>query len=229
MALILNIDTATPQASVCLSRDGRLLAMESNPNQKDHAAFLQPAIQRIMASVGVSLSAIDAVAVSNGPGSYTGLRVGLSSAKGICYALGKPLLLLNTLQVMAAAAMEQYSPDEKAFFCPMIDARRMEIFTAVFDRQWNTVLEPTAMIVEEQSFAELLAQQPLVFSGDGSKKCVALIRHDNARFVEAQQNATHMQAFSEQLYERKSFADLAYSEPFYLKEFFTTAPKLKSD
>ena len=230
MALILNIDTATEYASVCLSRNGKLLAIQSNANQKDHASFVQPAIQRIVNEAGTSLSSIDAIAVANGPGSYTGLRVGLSTAKGLCYALDKPLILINTLEIIATAALENVSEmSSGALVCPMIDARRMEVFTAVYDSEMNNVMKPAALIVDETSFAHLLNERVIVFCGSGARKFENLIAHNNAKFFHINHDARHMQTIAEKMYLLKSFADKAYSEPYYLKEFFTPAPKLKSD
>ena len=145
MSLILNIDTATEKAHVSLSNDAVILQSLYNESQKDHAGFLQPAILRLVKDAAVSLKNIDAVAVTAGPGSYTGLRVGMASAKGICYALQKPLIALNTLEVMAASAL--YHPGIHAanpvdLFCPMIDARRMEVYTALYNRQLETILAP---------------------------------------------------------------------------------------
>jgi tRNA threonylcarbamoyladenosine biosynthesis protein TsaB len=234
MALILNIDTATEHASVCLSRDGELLAIESNPNQKDHASFIQPAIQKLLSSVNFHLSTIDAIAVSNGPGSYTGLRVGLSTAKGISYALDKPLIIINTLEIIATAAIQEYHPttlnhQRSTLYCPMIDARRMEVFTAVYDQKFEQVLAPAAMILDENSFGELLQQHTIIFNGSGAEKFKAVIKNDNAIFLNIQHDARHMQTIAENMYLLKSFADKAYSEPYYIKEFFTPAAKLKSD
>lgn len=133
MPLILHIDTATNYASICISKDDVVLGFEENAEQKNHASFLQPAIKAMFAKCNFNLSDIDAVAVTNGPGSYTGLRVGLASAKGLCFALNKALILLNTLQVMAAASIESKKEEDiDILFCPMIDARRMEVFTALY-------------------------------------------------------------------------------------------------
>jgi tRNA threonylcarbamoyladenosine biosynthesis protein TsaB len=234
MALILNIDTATEHASVCLSKDAQLVAIEENPNQKDHASFIQPAIKKMLSAVSIQLSAIDAIAVSNGPGSYTGLRVGLSTAKGLCYALNKPLILLNTLEVIAFAAIAEqklstihYQPS--TLFCPMIDARRMEVFTALYDENLNNILPPTAMILDENSFADQIQSHQIIFSGSGSIKFQKLMQHSNAIFSHTKHDACHMQTIAEKLYSLKNFADVAYSEPFYLKEFYNTQPKLKCD
>jgi tRNA threonylcarbamoyladenosine biosynthesis protein TsaB len=230
MALLLNIDTATEHASVCLSRDGALLGIESNVNQKDHAAFIQPAIQRLLLSANVSLSSVDAVAVSNGPGSYTGLRVGLSTAKGICYALDKPLILINTLQIIAAAAIQTTNNNDRSIlYCPMIDARRMEVFTAVYDCLLKEVIAPTAMILDEDSFQHLSSQHKIIFSGSGADKFKNVVVKDNKSFLNTKHDAGHMITIAENAYLLKAFADKAYSEPYYLKEFFTPTHNLKSD
>jgi tRNA threonylcarbamoyladenosine biosynthesis protein TsaB len=230
MPLILNIDTATELASVCLSRDGQILAIESNPDQKEHASFVQPAIQRLFLKTKIDMSSIDAIAVSNGPGSYTGLRVGLSTAKGLCYALDKPLILINTLQVIATAAIQNVGElSAGRLFCPMIDARRMEVFTAVYDNTMKEICSPTAMILDQNSFSEVLNQHTIVFSGSGAEKFEKINSRNNAKFLYIKHDAGHMQTIAENMYLLKSFADKAYSEPFYLKEFFTPAQKLKSD
>jgi tRNA threonylcarbamoyladenosine biosynthesis protein TsaB len=230
MALILNIDTATEYASACLSKDGQLLAIESNPNQKDHASFIQPAIQRILSTAGCALSSIDAIAVSNGPGSYTGLRVGLSTAKGLCYALDKPLILINTLEIIATAAIQHAGETAASYlFCPMIDARRMEVFMAVYDHELKQSVAPAAMILDENSFSGLLEQHSIIFSGSGAVKFEKINSHSKAKFFQIKHDARHMQTIAQKMYLLKSFADNAYSEPFYLKEFFTPASNLKSD
>jgi tRNA threonylcarbamoyladenosine biosynthesis protein TsaB len=229
MALILNIDTATEHASVCLALDTTTIAIESNPHQKDHAAFVQPAIQRIFHSTNYELSSVDAIAVSNGPGSYTGLRVGLSTAKGLSYALNKPLILVNTLEIMATAAIENVSELSPSLFCPMIDARRMEVFAAVYDHQLLEIVSPAAFVLNQLSFNDMLQQHRVVFTGSGAEKFKVLIQNHNAIFLNIQHDAHHMATIAEKLYLLKSFADKAYSEPYYLKEFFTPPPKLKSD
>ncbi len=228
MALILNIDTATAHASVCLSSGEELLAIESNPDQKDHAAFIQLAIKKMLAAADCPLSSLDAIAVSNGPGSYTGLRVGLSTAKGLCYALDKPLILINTLEVIATAAINHVT-ELSSWFCPMIDARRMEVFSAVYDAELKIILPPSPVILNEHSFTELLEHNSIFFLGSGAGKFMEIVKHDNAKFLQVQHDASHMRTIAEKMYLLKSFADKAYSEPYYLKEFFTMPSKLKSD
>lgn len=224
MSYLLNIDTATETASVCLSRDNEVLAMEASTDQKKHASFIQPAIASITQKTGISLSDLDAISVTGGPGSYTGLRVGMASAKGICFSLEKPLIIVNTLEIMAVAAIEKAST-EAAFFCPLIDARRMEVFTGIYDRCLQTELVPQAMVLEEQSFAAFLEKGIILFSGSGMKKLSEISGHPNARFLEVQHNAGHLAQLAFKCFTNKHFANLAYSEPFYLKPFFDTSKK----
>ncbi|MBA4198647.1 MAG: tRNA (adenosine(37)-N6)-threonylcarbamoyltransferase complex dimerization subunit type 1 TsaB [Chitinophaga sp.] len=230
MPLILNIDTATEFASVCLAKDEEILMLVSNKEQKNHASFLQPAIKKIAEETGYTLNEIDAVAVSNGPGSYTGLRVGLSSAKGLCFALNKPLLLLNTLEIMAWGCIAEYeknnSINDNLLFCPMIDARRMDVFAAVYTTNLHVVVAPQALKINENSFSELLNNQPIIFFGSGSGKCENILTNPNSIFSKFNHSAASMVSLSLQQYQKAAFSDLAYSEPFYLKEFYTLAKKL---
>ncbi|TDO28992.1 tRNA (adenosine(37)-N6)-threonylcarbamoyltransferase complex dimerization subunit type 1 TsaB [Sediminibacterium goheungense] len=224
MSYILNIDTATETAGVCLSHDQAILAQLSNTDQKNHAAFIQPAIASIMQETDLNLTDIDAVAVTAGPGSYTGLRVGMATAKGICFALDKPLITINTLEVMALAAIES-ADNEVTAFCPLIDARRMEVFTAIYDHSLTMLLEPQAMVLEEQSFADFLDKNIMLFSGSGMKKLSKISGHPNARFTEVQHHAAQLAKLALKAFSNKHFADLAYSEPLYLKPFFDTSKK----
>jgi tRNA threonylcarbamoyladenosine biosynthesis protein TsaB len=226
MALLLNIDTATEQAGVCLSRDEEILALEETPGKKNHASFIQPAIQRVLQTAGCSPSAVNAIAVTGGPGSYTGLRVGLATAKGLCYALGKPLIMINTLEVMAKACVLEearlYGEDRGVLFCPMIDARRMEVFTALYTAKLEVVMEPTAMVLDETSFQHELGSKTIIFSGSGSLKA-KVIQHSNAVFSGVSYSVKHLAALALLCYNASQFSDLAYSEPFYLKEFYKKA------
>lgn len=232
LALILSIDTARETAIVCISRDGILLAESLGLEQKNHASFIQPAILQLMATAGLQLNAADAIAVVAGPGSYTGLRVGLSTAKGFCYALGKPLILLNTLEVMAhsmiTAGLAGTESSEKTgltplqtYYCPMIDARRMEVYTGVYDQQLTTILPPTALVLTADSFSDLLENHNMVFSGNGAAKFSEILHHPHARFVSLPHLAPSITALAEQALANGNIADLAYAEPFYCKEFFT--------
>ncbi len=221
MSFILNIDTAVQTASISLARDGQSVATKINPSQKDHAAWLQPAIADLLGELNMNLNDLDAVAVSAGPGSYTGLRVGMATAKGICYALQKPLLLINTLKMMAASVRSE--KDE--LICPMIDARRMEVFTAVYDQNLNEIVAPHNLILTDESFKSLLDQRPILFFGNGSEKLKSTLQHVNATFKQIDSTAEHMSVLSYQKFLNKEHADLAYSEPFYGKEFFTPVKK----
>lgn len=221
MALILNIETAIENASICLAENNRVLGFVTNEKQKDHAAWLHPAIELMMKRVKMDLQQLDAIAVSIGPGSYTGLRIGLATAKGFCYALRKPLVTINTLVIMANAVKD----DRADIICPMIDARRMEVFTALLDTDLQIIVGPKAMILDENSFAEELATQTILFFGNGSDKFKEICRSDHAIFAPISFDAATMVSLSEKQFQAKEFADLAYTEPLYLKEFFS--PKRK--
>ena len=220
MALLLCIDTAleTAVAGVCL--DEKLISSETTTDSKNGAAFLQPAIQNIMQSAGIAFTDIDAVAVVNGPGSYTGLRVGLASAKGICYAAGKPLILLSTLEVMATAGIQQIN-NADMLYCPMIDARRNEVFTAVYNFFLQPVLPPQPVIIQENSFVELLHKQKILFFGSGHNKCEKILINENAVYTNLFYTLHHVNILAQEAYKLKQFKDVAYAEPFYVKEFYS--------
>ena len=228
MSLILNIDTALENASVCIAEDGEAIDLVTNSSQKDHAAWIHVAIDKMIH--GASLlpkgkgnkgKELDAIAVSGGPGSYTGLRVGLSTAKGLCYALKIPLIMINSLEMMAYAARDEGTE----LLCPMIDARRMEVFTAVYDKKLKPVVEPHACIVDEIIFSSLLDQSRILFFGNGSYKLKPLIDNSNAQYAEINADASHIGRLSFKSFLGKHFADLAYAEPYYLKEFHTPVKK----
>jgi tRNA threonylcarbamoyladenosine biosynthesis protein TsaB len=230
MALILNIDTALETAAVSLAEKGNVLRSEVNESQKDHAAWLQPAIKRLLQDAGHELKEINAVAVSNGPGSYTGLRVGLATAKGLCYALNIPLVAAGTLELMAFSAVKDLAVSgmdslmqglpHDFLICPMIDARRMEVFTAVFDSNLTQTTEPHALILTEHSFEGLLKGHKILFLGNGSTKFQAICRHPHAIFKNFPFNHSAMAFLTYTNYIGNNFADLAYIQPLYLKEFF---------
>lgn len=225
MAILLHIDTATEHASVGISNNNMLLAVENNQQPTNHAAFVQPAIQRICKEIGIALKEIDAIAVSNGPGSYTGLRVGLASAKGLCYALSKPLITLNTLTIMANAVKADLQNEANFFICPLIDARREDVFTAVYNYDLSQVIEPQHMVLHASSFAELLAEKPIYGIGSGAAKLQNMIQHPAFFINPLQWNAYHMINLAEQAFANQQFANTAYAIPFYLKEVYTTIPK----
>lgn len=227
MALILSIDTATNYAGVALAEAETVLSFKESDEQKNHASFVQPAIEAVLKSAGINISLVDAIAVTQGPGSYTGLRVGLSSAKGLCYALNKPLILLNTLEVMAYASIENVEAHKDAFlYCPMIDARRMEVFTAVYNADLKSIVEPKALILDESSLANTITEHKIIFSGSGAAKFENLMKgNSNAVFATHMHNIKHVSILAYKAFINNHFADLAYSEPFYLKEFFNPQNK----
>jgi len=226
LPLILHIDTATEFASICLTRGASILGMKTCQDQKQHGAFVQPAIQELMQETGIALTQLAAIAVSEGPGSYTGLRVTMASAKGLCYALNLPLITINTLKIMAQAALDQEGPAHpNAIYCPLIDARRMEVFTAIYDPKLEHILVPEARILDQESFRDLLSNQIMVFSGSGAAKLQAILDHPNAVFSTIQHNASHLAKLANQAYDQQRFANLAYAEPFYLKAFYSAPAK----
>jgi tRNA threonylcarbamoyladenosine biosynthesis protein TsaB len=223
MSLILSIDTATDNASVSISKDGAIITEVSNTAQKDHGGYLQPAIKSMLITSGISIDQIDAIAISAGPGSYTGLRVGMSSAKGLCYALNKPLIALGTLEILAYAAIMETDTgnlNSNRIFCPMIDARRMEVFTALYNSTLQPVLEPCALVINEDSFANSLLKSQVLFFGNGAQKWKGICSHKNALFVSILNNTLAMNKLAYKKFNQNDFADLAYCEPLYLKEFF---------
>ena len=220
MSLILNIDTASENAHVSLAKYGMVLHSLSNESQKEHAAFLQAGIQQLMKSVNINLKDVDAIAVTAGPGSYTGLRVGMASAKGLCYALKKPLITISTLEVLTASALEFFPTDNKdLLYCPMMDARRMEVFTAVYKHDLTIRLQPCAMILDELSFEKDLFNNQIVFFGSGSDKWKLICKHENAVFKTVSLLPKSLGKSTNALFLEKKFTELAYSEPLYLKEF----------
>lgn len=221
MAIILNIDTSGEMASICLARDGNSMVQDVNMSQKDHASWISLAIRKIVDETGLEMKDIEAVAVTFGPGSYTGLRVGLATAKGLCFALGMPLINVNTLEMMVNAVQRENIQAD--FFCPVIDARRMEVFTAIYDESLLEIVKPCAQIIDSNSFSSFLASGKVLFSGNGTEKLKKVLFHSNALFSSVIGTAADMIVLAEKKFNEKKFADLAYAEPFYLKEFYSPA------
>jgi tRNA threonylcarbamoyladenosine biosynthesis protein TsaB len=221
MAMMLSIDTAVQSASVSLSSGATILGELSNASEKESAKWLHPAIQELLQQHNVSLPQLSAIAVSAGPGSYTGLRVGMAAAKGLCYALNKPLITLNTLQVMAASVATK----DVELLCPMIDARRMEVFTALYNSSLEEMMPSTNMILEEGVFDSWLTRHRICFFGNGSDKAKAVIQHPQAVFEQVTTSAQHMVPLALKKFEAAQFSELAYSQPFYGKEFYSPLSK----
>jgi tRNA threonylcarbamoyladenosine biosynthesis protein TsaB len=222
MATFLLIYTATAQASVCIVKDGKVLGCSETADQKTHASFIQPAIESLCKQTSIPLSSIDAISISMGPGSYTGLRVGMATAKGIAYAMGKPLIGINTLQIMAAAAKHKY-PEHNSAICALLDARRMEVFTGIYSHNLEPITTSTALILDAQSFENELVNAAILFVGDGAEKFKAICNHPNAHFdTTLSYGAADMIALTENAFALTDYLDLAYSEPLYIKAFHDT-------
>ncbi|WP_074243113.1 tRNA (adenosine(37)-N6)-threonylcarbamoyltransferase complex dimerization subunit type 1 TsaB [Chitinophaga niabensis] len=225
MALILHIDTATAIGSVSLSENGVALETMENIEQRDHAATVGIFVKTLLERHHRSAEELDAIAVSAGPGSYTGLRVGAATAKGLCYTWNKPLIAVSTLQMMANGMKAAYEGAD-VFLVPMIDARRMEVFTAVYNKDLEPVLEPQAMILETQSFDPYMIAKNTIFFGDGAPKWQVLLGvRPNASFPAYHISAAHMVPLAEKSFASKHFEDVAYFTPNYLKAFYHPGKK----
>ncbi len=277
MSYILNIETATKVCSIAIGKDGKLIALKEADKEKSHSSVITLFIQEVLKEASIALSSLDAVAVSKGPGSYTGLRIGVSTAKGVCYSLDKPLIAISTLQAMALGAAPpgppvgggsqhsetpssppptppkggesqrsktHYNPSDKSdaipkvspqrgdgrgaavLFCPMIDARRMEVYTAFYDMNNNEVRKTSADIIDENSYTDILDKNKVVFFGDGAAKCKEVLSHyTSAIFVDnVFPSARNMIPLSEKAFNDRQFGDVAYFEPYYLKDFIAGIP-----
>lgn len=229
MATILNIETSTQVCSVALTSEGQVLEHHENYDGQTHATLLSAYVKSALDYVHSRELKLDAIAVSIGPGSYTGLRIGLSEAKGLAFGLEVPLIGVNTLQLLVVSTMFNHFIDEdELLYVPMIDARRMEVYTAAYNPALEAVIEPQAMILDENSFADILESHKVVFMGNGSTKARDVIKHPNAIFIDGVKPvAVDMLALSEKAFRESSFIDVAYSTPLYLKEFQATTPKKK--
>ena len=228
MANILNIETSTEVCSVALTSEGQVLDHRENYEGQTHATMLSQYVKEMLDYARSREIKLDAIAVSIGPGSYTGLRIGLSEAKGLAFGLNVPLIGVNTLQLMAVSTMFNHFIDEENVLCvPMIDARRMEVYTAAYAPSLEAVLEPQAMILDEHSFDALLDKgHTLILMGNGSDKARQVLTRDGVRFVEGVKPvAVDMMALAEKAYREQDFIDVAYSTPLYLKEFQAIKPK----
>ena len=253
MERILLIETSTALCSTALAEDGVITAYRESSAPKAHASLTAVFVQEMLAERGITLADCDAVCVSKGPGSYTGLRVGVSTAKGLCFGADKPLLAVGTLDTLVAQAVASLREasatwqSDPLYIIPMIDARRMEVYSAVFANassvipsapslipsevegspHYIQITETTPVIVDENSFAEYLEQGPVLFIGDGAGKCADVIRHPNAHFCQCHPKASSMLSPAVAALRAGNFEDVAYFEPFYLKEFVATVSKKK--
>lgn len=227
MERILFIETSTALCSTALSEDGKIISVRENSERK-HASLTAPFIKEMLDEHGLTVKDCNAVCVSMGPGSYTGLRVGVSTAKGLCFGAGLPLLAVGSLDTLVWQAIgEKLIPDGCKYIVPMIDARRMEVYTAVFTPDGRQVSPTEPKVIENESFADILAEGPVLFIGDGAEKCSSIITSPSASFVQTSPKAESMLIPGCRLLSEKRFEDTAYFEPFYLKQFVPTVSKKK--
>ncbi|MFN8406753.1 MAG: tRNA (adenosine(37)-N6)-threonylcarbamoyltransferase complex dimerization subunit type 1 TsaB [Sphingobacteriaceae bacterium] len=219
--LILLIETATSSCSVALAENRLILAKKELNKQNIHASHITLFIDQIMHQTSKDYTDLNAIAVSQGPGSYTGLRIGVATAKGLCFALDIPLIAINTLKAMTTGLLQKMSiTNDKTLFCPMIDARRMEVYTALFNQNLLEIEQTQAKILDETSFNNYLSKHPIIFFGDGAEKCKTLYAHKpNALFVDFENSASHLNILADHQFKTGAIEDLAYFEPYYLKDF----------
>ncbi len=234
MALILSIETGTDICSVALSNDGELMALRESTEGRDHAKKVALFVDELLKETGVQPADLDAIAVGKGPGSYTGLRIGVSFAKGMCYALNIPLIAIGSLDALVQVAREDYEAGildvedddwSVATLCPMVDARRMEVYTQLFDTNGVATSDVSAEIITEESFADIRANGKLVIFGNGAQKCCEVL--SDAIYISVTPSARGIVSLAEQAFNAGAFEDIAYFEPFYLKEFLVIPSKKK--
>lgn len=232
MSLILCIETGTDICSVGIARDGELVSLRESDEGRDHAKKVGVFVDELLRETGISPDELDAVAVGMGPGSYTGLRIGVSFAKGLCYGLGIPLVAVGSLDALAAVAIEDYDAGildvdnwEDAVLCPMVDARRMEVYTRLYDTKGNALSDVTAEVVTEQTFADVRRERQLVMFGNGAAKCREVL--PDATYINITPSARGLARLAEQRLSAGQTEDIAYFEPFYLKDFIVIPSKKK--
>lgn len=222
MSLILGIDTSTSSGSVALLKEGKLVGSQLYSIEKSHSSLLHVMIEQMMSNTGCEMNELSAVAVAEGPGSYTGLRIGVSAAKGLCLALDIPLIAVNTLEAMAFQLYRRSV--DRVIYCPMLDARRMEVYAALYDENFKS-LKPTApVILEDYAYEDILDKHKVLFFGDGSNKSKDVIKHENAFFVDdIVPSAEEVSLLAFDKFKTESFENVISFEPFYLKEFRTAS------
>lgn len=225
MAYFIAVETATKVCSAALFKDNQLLAFKEEGGDYSHAEKLALFVDEVLKEKGIAYNQLSAIGVSKGPGSYTGLRIGVSFAKGLCYALQIPLISVDTLLSMAIGARQEVEK-EQFYLCPMIDARRMEVYSAVYTQDLDQLKDIAADVIEEDSYLSFLDQMETYFFGDGAEKCKQVIQHQNARFLEGGfVSARNMGGMLFDKYQKNEFENLAYFEPYYLKEFIALKGK----
>lgn len=229
MSKILCIDTATDICTVSIFEGDKCLSFRDSKEDRSHAVQLAVFIDEVLKEKNLEVADLDAVAVSKGPGSYTGLRIGVSTAKGLCYGAGIPLIAVSTLQAMCYGVSEEFKVKHSLkdyYFCPMLDARRMEVYTSIFNPDFSEVKPISAEIIEDKSFQEQLEKKHMVFFGNGAEKTKLHIRHSNAIFYDSFfHSSKNMASITFEKFSSQQFEDIAYFEPFYLKDFVATTPR----
>jgi tRNA threonylcarbamoyladenosine biosynthesis protein TsaB len=225
MNYILHIHTTAEKAIVTICNEDDVLATFINNEPKEHASFLHVAIKRILRDNDISLADLKAVGITGGPGSYTGIRVGLATAKGLCFALKIPMMMFNALELMAFSALENFDFDKNTLFCPMIDARRMEVFTAVYDYELNEINPPSAVVIEETSFDNLIEEHTFCYFGSGAEKFKKLVeaRSGNLKYILSEISSVSLAKFGWKKFQKNDFENIISAKPFYVKEFYTLA------
>jgi len=232
LAKLLNIETSTGVCSVALSIDGEVVAIQESFTKNSHAELITIFSQKVVTEAGLKFSDLNAVVVSKGPGSYTGLRIGVSTAKGFCFGLDIPLISIGTLTAMATGMINKlnsFAESNNTLFCPMIDARRMEVYTALFSSNMDEVKQTTAKIIDKDSFRDQLSSYKIIFGGDGAAKCKVILDYQpNAVFMEDfHPSAAYLSTIAEQKFRDKEYENTAYFEPYYLKDFVAGIPRVK--
>ena len=230
MERLILIETSTALCSAALAEDGVITSYRESSAPKAHASLTAVFIQEMLEEKGLTIADCDAVCVSKGPGSYTGLRVGVSTAKGLCFGSSKPLIAISTLDILVA---QSQIPEDLKYIVPMVDARRMEVYAAVYEiaaqagNDVRQITETAPAIIDENSYSDILEKGKVLFIGDGAGKCADVIKHPNATFLQCWPKASAMLEPAMKAYKEKRFEDVAYFEPFYLKEFVATVSKKK--
>lgn len=229
MAFFICIETATQVCSVALVENNRMVDIRESSQKNSHSEVVTIFIDELLKNNSLRLIDLDAIAVSKGPGSYTGLRIGVSTAKGLCFAGSKPLIAINTLDSMAAGMIENrkgIAADD--LYCPMIDARRMEVYSAIYNSRLENVRATQADIIEADSYSDFMKTNKMLFFGDGAQKCKETINHENAEFFDGfSPSAKFMAPLANQAFQNKQFENVAYFEPYYLKDFIAGLPRVK--
>jgi len=229
MGSVLCLETSSGICSVAIGKDGVIISCHESDQKNAHSSQLTSQVDCVLQEAGLTLTELDAIAVSMGPGSYTGLRIGVAAAKGFCYALGKPMIAIPTLKALALGMRELIQDEGPFLLCPMLDARRMEVYTAVYDRNLSEIRPVSAEIINGESFADLLNSGTVIFGGEGAEKCKPLLGPlKNAVFIDDfKLSARFLYPLALEKFRLGSFENLAYFEPYYLKDFVAGKPRVK--